>query len=71
MYWGRNQRRIHHYETGLYLFAVGLALFLEDLKDRKEAIEFYEYTESRIQKEAEKRLRRMVDRQGWVPSFHR
>lgn len=26
-------RRVHHYETGLYLAALGLALFLEDVND--------------------------------------
>ena len=26
-------KRVHHYETGLYLVALGLALFIEDLKD--------------------------------------
>ena len=26
-------RRVHHFEVGLYLAALGLALFLEDIKD--------------------------------------
>lgn len=29
-------RRVHHFESGLYLVALGLALFLDDIKDWNE-----------------------------------
>lgn len=35
VYVGRNKRRLHHWESGLYIAAIGAALFLEDIKDVK------------------------------------
>lgn len=51
----RKGRRVHHYETGLYLAAIGLALFLEDRKDIKLIEEFIEIVEDQFSKETKKR----------------
>jgi len=63
-YVGKKARRVHHYETGLGLIAIGLALFLDDIHDRRTEVEYYD--RHQIQGKAKK-----ASRHNWVVTIKR